>query len=150
MSRLTPMLLLALALVACQDKPSDELKPAAPAAAAPVPSAANPNAGAPAAAPAGKADAAIEAKAVFAQRCTLCHGQSGKGDGPASATLTPHPRNYQDTKWQESVTDDALREIIVKGGSGVGKSMMMPPNPDLKDKPDVVDELVRKIRSFKK
>ena len=32
----------------------------------------------------------------------------------------------------------------------MGKSMMMPPNPDLKDRPQVVVELVKTIRGFKK
>ena len=33
-------------------------------------------------------------KEVFQQNCVLCHGQEGKGNGPAAAPLNPHPRNF--------------------------------------------------------
>jgi hypothetical protein len=72
----------------------------------------------------------------------------GKGNGPAAITLNPKPRNYTDPAWQKSVTDDHIREIIVKGGAALGKSPNMLANPDLGDKPAVVDALVRKVRSF--
>ncbi len=91
-----------------------------------------------------------EAEEVFTQRCSTCHGTDGKGSGPAAANLNPKPRDYTDSAWQGSVTDDALRTTIVKGGAAVGKSPLMPPNPDLESKPAVVDGLVAKIRSFKK
>lgn len=91
-----------------------------------------------------------EAKEVYAQRCATCHGADGQGDGAASAALNPKPRNYHDAEWQKSVTDQYLADIIVKGGAGVGKSAMMPPNPDLADKPEVVNGLVGLIRSFAK
>jgi hypothetical protein len=73
---------------------------------------------------------------------------NGKGDGPGAAALDASPRNYTDTTWQKSVTDDAISNIIVKGGAAVGKNAAMPPNPDLASKPDVVAALVKKIRSF--
>ena len=94
--------------------------------------------------------AAEEARAIMAQRCTLCHGLAGKGDGPAAANLSPKPANYTDAKWQDGIKDDELKRAIVGGGPSVGKSMMMPANPDLKDKPQVVDELVKIIRGFRK
>ena len=78
-----------------------------------------------------------------------CHGSDGKGSGPAAAALNPKPRDYTDSAWQGTVTDDQLRTTIIKGGAAVGKSALMPPNPDLEAKPAVVDGLVAKIRSFK-
>jgi len=95
-------------------------------------------------------DATAEAKKIFGERCATCHGAEGKGDGAASAALEPKPRNYTDQEWQKAVTDQDLRDIIVKGGAGVGKSPLMPPNPDLADKPEVVNGLVALIRSFGK
>ena len=91
-----------------------------------------------------------QAKLVFAQRCVLCHGVNGKGDGITASSLNPRPRDYTDAAWQASVTDDYLHKIIVSGGDAMGKSMMMPPNPDLQDKTAVVDELVKIVRGFKK
>jgi mono/diheme cytochrome c family protein len=93
---------------------------------------------------------ATTAKNIFHDRCAVCHGQQGLGDGPGSAALTPKPRNFTDAAWQASVQDDNLRAIIVKGGPAVGKSPGMAANPDLESKPDVVSELVKIVRAFKK
>jgi mono/diheme cytochrome c family protein len=92
--------------------------------------------------------AAKEAGEIFTSRCALCHGTSGKGDGAAAAGLNPKPRDYSDAKWQASVTDEEIEKIIVAGGTAVGKSAMMPANPDLASKPDVVKALRASIRKF--
>ena len=91
-----------------------------------------------------------EARQTFKTLCSTCHGESGKGDGIAAANLNPKPRNYTDKQWQASVTDDQIRQIILNGGAAVGKSPVMPASPQFKDKPEVVDELVRIVRSFGK
>jgi mono/diheme cytochrome c family protein len=96
----------------------------------------------------GDGPGAAEAETIFKTRCSTCHGVDGHGTGPASIALNPKPRNYTDVTWQRSVTDDHIRETIVKGGAAVGKSPLMAPNPDLADKPAVVDALVLKVRSF--
>jgi len=100
----------------------------------------------------GSSSAAVtpEAEDTFTSRCSACHGTDGTGNGPAAANLNPKPRNYTDSQWQSSVTDDYLRNVIVKGGLANGKSALMPPNPDLEGKAAVVDGLVAKVRSFKK
>ena len=103
-----------------------------------------------AAAPAPASDPAGQAAEIFTQRCTTCHGADGSGNGPAAAALNPKPRNYSDAVWQASVTDEKLATTITKGGPAVGLSPLMPPNPDLETKPEVVAELVKKIRAFKK
>jgi len=33
-------------------------------------------------------------KTIFLQQCVTCHGEQGKGNGPAAAALIPHPRNF--------------------------------------------------------
>jgi len=123
--------------------PQDEAREPAAAAPAPVPAEA---AGAPAAAAAP--DAARAAEQVFATRCALCHGPAGRGDGPGAVELYPSPRSFQDAEWQRSVTDAQLAKVVVEGGPAVGKSAMMPPNPDLAAQPEVVAELVKRIRGF--
>ena len=103
--------------------------------------------------PAGAGPTADDTKAateIFAQRCTPCHGPMGAGDGPASAGLTPPPRNFSDAAWQASVNDEHLEKIIAYGGSAVGKSPAMPPNPDLMSKKGVLQALRQHIRSLKK
>jgi mono/diheme cytochrome c family protein len=91
-----------------------------------------------------------QAEKMFATVCVTCHGADGSGKGPAAEALNPKPRNYTDPQWQASVTDDEIKEIILKGGQGVGKSPMMPGNPQLKDQPEVLDGLVAIIRGFGK
>jgi cytochrome c553 len=90
------------------------------------------------------------AQAMFSQVCAMCHGMDGTGRGPAAEALNPKPRNYTDAAWQASVTDDDIKKIILLGGQGVGKSPSMPPNPNLKEAPEVLDALVKHIRSFGK
>jgi cytochrome c553 len=130
----------------------ENLKPAEAPATGP---AGTPAAGAPAAgqaAPTAPAtpEARAEADQIFASRCAACHGPQGMGDGPTAAALNPKPRNFHDKTWQGEVTDAHIQQIIVGGGMAVGKSPLMPPNPDLKDKPAVVSALREKIRAFGK
>jgi cytochrome c553 len=91
-----------------------------------------------------------QAEAMFATVCATCHGMDGTGKGPAAETLNPKPRDYTDAAWQASITDEQLKETILKGGQGVGKSPMMPGQPQLKDHPEVLDGLVQIIRKFGK
>jgi mono/diheme cytochrome c family protein len=85
---------------------------------------------------------------VFKNRCVPCHGESGKGDGPASAALNPKPRNYLDAEWQKTITDEDLKKTILYGGAAVGKSAAMPSHPDLESKPEVLNGLIKVIRDF--
>lgn len=137
---------LALAAAACgresESPPAgSETQAAPPSAPAPAPSPA------PAAGSAG-GDATAEAKQIFESRCVTCHGPQGAGDGPASAGLTPPPRNFRDPAWQQSVTDQHIEQIVQYGGAAVGKSPAMPANPDLMSKPEVVTALRAHVRSL--
>ncbi|MCZ7582047.1 MAG: c-type cytochrome [Deltaproteobacteria bacterium] len=48
---------------------------------------------------------AAKGKAVYLQYCAACHGESGKGDGPAGAALNPKPRNFNDPESMGKLTD---------------------------------------------
>jgi mono/diheme cytochrome c family protein len=85
------------------------------------------------------------AKEVFENRCAPCHGREGRGDGPASGSLAPRPRDFHDQGWQRQITDEHIERIIRLGGSAVGKSPSMPANPDLS--PPVIEALRALIRS---
>ena len=93
-------------------------------------------------------EAKKEAEEIFSGRCTPCHGPEGRGDGPASAGLTPKPRNFGDRTWQKSVSNEHIENIIQYGGAAVGKSPAMPPNPDLVAKPAVIKALRAHIRTL--
>jgi mono/diheme cytochrome c family protein len=93
-----------------------------------------------------EAEAIAEANKVWNERCVTCHGTDGGGNGPGAAALAVKPRSFKDPKWQASVDDARLKKVMVEGGASVGLDPAMAPNPDLKDKPAVQDQLVKKIR----
>lgn len=81
------------------------------------------------------ADAAKGAT-LFAQRCAMCHGEKGHGDGALAATMPEgqKPRNLAQASGYKYATDDAkFKELLQKGGAGVGLSVLMPGQSDLKD-----------------
>jgi cytochrome c553 len=134
---------IALGLVACGGK--TEPTPSPQAAEAPAQQAQPVTA--PTTAPTANASS-DDPKEVFKARCVMCHGADGKGDGPASVALNPKPRNYTDATWQKSVSDEQIKKTITGGGASVGKSPIMPAQPDLASKPEVLDGLVKIIRAF--
>ncbi len=66
-------------------------------------------------------------KKTYGILCATCHGNSGKGDGPAAATLPTKPQNHTDGKYMNALTDKYVFDIIKGGGASVGKSPLMPP-----------------------
>ncbi len=135
LSRLTaPLLLAAGVALACDNAPKDSAPTTSSAAAQPA---------------TAKAVTAADAKKYFTQKCEVCHGSTGKGDGVGAASLEPKPRAFGDDAWQTSVTDEHLEKVIVGGGAAVGKSPVMPPAPDLKKNEAMLKELVKYIRAFK-
>ena len=137
----------ALLISACKQEGAPSAKAAPQATPKAAPPATPPK---PAPAKATPSAERAEATTIYQQRCVTCHGAEGKGDGPAAAALTPKPRSFTDGAWQKTISDQHINAIIVKGGMGVGKSPLMPPNPDLAAKPQVVAELVKIVRSYAK
>jgi mono/diheme cytochrome c family protein len=89
-----------------------------------------------------------EAAAIFASRCLTCHGPGGQGDGPSAPGLRPRPKDLTDKMWQSNVTDRHIERVIQYGGAAVGKSPVMPPNPDLAKRPVIVAALRAYVRSL--
>jgi len=63
---------------------------------------------------AGSGDLAAGQK-VYQERCVLCHGATGHGDGPGAAALNPKPRNHTDGSYMNGRTDDELLTVIRNG-----------------------------------
>lgn len=89
-----------------------------------------------------------EAQSKWDNLCVTCHGKSGHGDGPGAAGIQPKPRSFADKAWQGSVSDEHLARVIREGGKAVGKSELMPGNPDIASREDIVADLIKKVRSY--
>jgi mono/diheme cytochrome c family protein len=50
-------------------------------------------------------DAQPRGKSVYDAHCVECHGESGRGDGPSAAYLTPHPRDFTSAKYKIRSTE---------------------------------------------
>jgi cytochrome c len=89
-------------------------------------------------------------KAVYAQRCAMCHGEKGAGDGVAAAGFPEgqKPRNLAAGANKYATDEAKLKEIIKKGGAAVGLSALMPAQSDIKD--EDLNNLVAFVNSLKK
>lgn len=67
-----------------------------------------------------------DGKNLYMSYCATCHGDKGKGDGVAAASLPVKPRDHTNGAVMNSLTDQFLADIIAKGGGSLGKSTFMP------------------------
>lgn len=82
---------------------------------------------------------------VYEANCIACHGETGKGDGPAAGVLKPPPRDHTDRAYMDTLTDDDLKKVIVMGGAIKGRPLM-PSHPQLRG--EQLDALVAYVRSL--
>jgi mono/diheme cytochrome c family protein len=54
-------------------------------------------------------------RSIYMDKCTQCHGQTGKGDGPDAASYYPSPTSLVDAKHMNSVTDGEIFYQISQG-----------------------------------
>lgn len=57
-------------------------------------------------------------KQVYATSCAMCHGNEGKGDGPAGMSLNPKPRNFVEGKWTKGGARLGLFDVVSNGIPG--------------------------------
>ena len=95
------------------------------------------------AAPAANAQ---DAKQLYDKSCNMCHGPSGKGDGPAGKMLKPPPADFGMAL--KGKADADVAKIIKEGGKAAGKSAAMPAyGSKLSD--DQINSLVQLVKGFK-
>ena len=82
------MIFLALSLAACNAPPTSSQSSGA--------STTEPKTGSPTVAAQAKVDYKDAAATYFKQKCVVCHGDHGAGDGPGAAALNPKPRAFGD------------------------------------------------------
>ncbi|HEX5216095.1 MAG TPA: cytochrome c [Vicinamibacterales bacterium] len=71
-------------------------------------------------------------RSTYMTTCAPCHGESGKGDGPASKIFKPPPRDHTDAAYMDAISDEELGKTIQMGGVMKGKPLM-PSNPQIRD-----------------
>ena len=59
---------------------------------------------------------------VYVERCAICHGPEGRGDGPAAPSQIPRPRDftlglykYKSTPFGEPPTTEDLTDVVENG-----------------------------------
>ena len=87
------------------------------------------------------------AKSNYTSFCLKCHGEAGKGDGPAASTLKTKPRDFTNCAQMSSISDQTLFKVIKDGGAAAGLSADMPAWKDGFEDPEIKD-LVAYVRTF--
>lgn len=89
-------------------------------------------------------------KQLFGERCVMCHGAEGAGDGPVAQALPPEskPRNLQQAQFKFATDDEKLAKLIRAGGAAVGLNPLMPAQDKLSD--DELSGLIAFVHSLKK
>lgn len=61
-----------------------------------------------------------KAAEVYSNQCATCHGETGKGDGPAGGALQPPPRNFhaKDADWVNGTSPFGIFETLANGIEG--------------------------------
>lgn len=87
---------------------------------------------------------------LFAQRCAMCHGNNGAGDGPLAGSMPADqkPRNLSEGQYKYATDHAKLKEVLQKGGAAVGLSVLMPAQSDLNDQQ--LEALAHYVSSLKK
>jgi mono/diheme cytochrome c family protein len=53
---------------------------------------------------------------IYENKCLMCHGADGKGNGPAAAAFSPKPANFTDPKfWQRKDVDKFITHTVENG-----------------------------------
>jgi len=82
-------------------------------------------------------------KAIYMDKCTKCHGDTGKGDGKKAKTLKKKPRDYSNKAEMAKFTDQELIDQTLDGKK---------PMPSYRGKltDQEIADLITYIRSFAK
>jgi mono/diheme cytochrome c family protein len=61
--------------------------------------------------------AGVSGQAVYSANCATCHGETGRGDGPAAVGLEPPPADLTDGAWVTGDGSLAAIENVIENGS---------------------------------
>lgn len=83
--------------------------------------------------------------ATYHVTCAPCHGDDGKGDGPAAVALNPKPRDHTNGAYMNKLTNAHIMQVIKGGGAQFGFPGM-PAQPQLSD--DTIKNVIAFVRSL--
>ena len=86
-----------------------------------------------------------QGRTLYKTNCAACHGDTGKGDGPAAGVLKPPPRDHTDRAYMDTLNDEEIERVIKMGGAIKGKPLM-PSHPQFKEQE--LHALVAYVRSL--
>ena len=66
---------------------------------------------------AAQGDSYDQGKSIYEQKCTICHGAGGKGDGPAAAALAKHPADFNKSEFWQGDAEKKITDAIRNGRS---------------------------------
>lgn len=72
--------------------------------------------------PAATKEQLASGKKIYAKSCVACHGESGKGNGPAAAAFKQKPADFTDPEHSRFYSDQGRMYIIKKGITGTPMS----------------------------
>lgn len=82
---------------------------------------------------------------IYGGYCAGCHGETGRGDGPAGGRFVPAPTDFVKGPWRRGESPEAIRKSIVEGVPPA-----MPPLQKLTDEElSALVEQVRKLAQVK-
>lgn len=67
------------------------------------------------------ADALSAGKSLYKKHCVTCHGETGKGDGAAGASMDPKPADFTDLQKFNTASDNAFIRSILNGKGNMPK-----------------------------
>lgn len=86
-----------------------------------------------------------QGRRIFYQQCVWCHADTTPAGPSNRSNVTPDPPLMNDGAVLNGESDASLHKVIALGGSGVGKSAMMPPyGKSLTE--DEIDDLIAYMR----
>lgn len=81
-------------------------------------------------------DARARGRALYRNKCALCHGERADGNGVRSKGLSGKPINFQNKEWRASTEPLALFDILSEGKRGT--SMPAWPTLSAEEKWDLI------------
>lgn len=96
------------------------------------------------------APAAADGGAVYRERCAVCHGAEGRGDGPAAGLLAPRPRDFTTGRYKFRSTPTGslptLADVVATTARGL-RGTSMPAFGDVLA-PGEIEAVARHVLTF--